>query len=274
MTSIAAYQKSCGPEQGDPSPPTQVFGTGYRDVPAAEQRARAARVAALGEMTGGIVHDFRNILAVVESGLRLAATSFEQPEKARAYITEARDGLERGRRLASQLLTFAKMPERAPRAWNFNALLRQLEPFLQCGVGPGVKIVMTLTPALPECLVDQSQFAAAMLNLVLNARDAMPSGGEVQISTRALDAETTSPDEPSARARVRIRVSDSGLGMSAGVIEKIFDPFFTTKGETGTGLGLSQVSACMRLHDGQINVVSGIGSGTAVDLLFPVERQR
>ena len=105
---------------------------------AEDRRARAARAATLGEMAEGIVHDFRNILAVVESGLRLAETNFEQPEKARAFISEARDGVERGRNLASQLLTFAKTPELEPRAWDVNVLLRNLEQFLKCGVGPGI----------------------------------------------------------------------------------------------------------------------------------------
>jgi signal transduction histidine kinase len=210
----------------------------------------------------------------VESGLRLAATNFDEPIKARAYIAEARDGIERGRRLASQLLTFAKMPERKSQAWDVNKLLRHLEPFLRCGVGPGVKIVLMLAPTVPQCLIEQSQFAAAILNLVLNARDAMPDGGEVQVSTQTLEAEMSSSDDRTVRAQVRIRVSDSGLGISTGVIERIFDPFFTTKGETGTGLGLSQVAACMRLHGGHINVTSQVSSGTDVDLFFPVTRQR
>src|SRR5687768_12030085 len=229
MTDVAAHQDNRGPDRGNRDRAAQVLVTGFCDLSAAEQRARAARVAALGEMTGGIVHDFRNILVVVDSGLRLAATNFDEPVKARAYIAEARVGIERGRRLASQLLTFAKMPEREPQAWDVNMLLTHLEPFLRCGVGPGVRIVLMLAPAVPQCLIEQSQFAAAILNLVLNARDAMPNGGEVQISTQKLEAETSSSDDCTVRAQVRIRVSDSGLGMSAGVIERIFDPFFTTK---------------------------------------------
>jgi signal transduction histidine kinase len=270
MMSIAAYAENGRSENNNP--PVQVFSTGFRDPSVAELGARTARVAALGEMTGGIVHDFRNIFAVVESGLRLAAKSFSEPEKARAYIAEARNGIERGQRLASQLLTFGKMPERAPRASDVNVLLTQLEPFLRCGTGPDVRIVLALQP-VPKCLIDQSQFAAAILNLILNARDAMPNGGEVQIGTQAFAAEMALSDGRAwQQTHVRIRVSDRGLGMPAAVLERIFDPFFTTKGESGTGLGLSQVSACMRLHGGHINVASRIGSGTVVDLLFPLEQ--
>jgi signal transduction histidine kinase len=265
---IAAYGENSRPD----NQPIQVFGTGFCDPSVAEQRARTARATALGEMTGGIVHDFRNIFAIVESGLRLAATSFGEPEKARAYIAEARNGIERGQRLASQLLTFGKMPEREPRACDVNMLLTQLEPFLRCGVGPGVRIMLMLDP-VPKCLIDQSQFAAAILNVVLNARDAMPNGSEVHIATQAFAAETALSDGHAAPTHVRVRVTDSGLGMPAAVIERIFDPFFTTKGESGTGLGLSQVSACMRLHGGHIDVTSRIGSGTTVDLLFPVKQR-
>ncbi len=267
---IAAYGENRRPENHNQ--PVQILGTGFCDPSVAEQRARTARATALGEMTGGIVHDFRNIFAIVESGLRLAATSFGEPEKARAYIAEALEGIARGQRLASQLLTFGKVPEREPRACDVNLLLTQLEPFLRCGVGPGVRIMLMLQP-VPKCLIDQSQFAAAILNLVLNARDAMPNGGEVHIGTQALAAETALYDGLAAPAHVRVRVSDDGLGVPAGVIERIFDPFFTTKGESGTGLGLSQVSACMRLHGGHIDVTSRIGSGTAIDLLFPLEHR-
>ena len=239
------------------------------DLSAGEQRARAVRAVMLGEMTGGIVHDFRNILAVVESGLRLAESNSAEPEKARAFIAEARDGIERGQNLASQLLTFAKTPELEPRSRDVNMLLRDLEQFLRCGIGPGIRVVLVLAPELPRCDIDQSQFAAAILNLVINARDAMPNGGELQISTQAVKAEAAPSNIPDAAGFVRVRVKDSGVGMSVAVLEKIFDPFFTTKEETGTGLGLSQVSACMRLHGGHINVISRVGSGTAVDLLFP-----
>ena len=238
--------------------------------PAVEQRARVAqRLAALGEMTGGIAHDFRNLLAIIEVGLTLVEKSLEQPDRARIYIAGAREGVDRGLRLTSQLLTFAKQQELEAHAENANDLLRNLELFLKYGTGPGIRIILELTPDIPECLIDPSQFNAAILNLVLNSRDAMPDGGDVQISTARCEVKAATAGLPAPATYVQVRVKDSGQGMSAETIQKIFDPFFTTKGERGTGLGLPQVCAFMRLIGGHVRVASEPGIGTAFDLLFP-----
>jgi signal transduction histidine kinase len=137
----------------------------------------------LGEMTGGIAHDFRNILAVIDSRLRLAENNSEHTSVARAFIVGAREGVARGLTLTSQLLTFAKQREVQARAADANELLKALELFLRYGAGSEVRVVLELSPDIPTCLIDPSQFSAAILNLVINARDAMPKGGEVQIST-------------------------------------------------------------------------------------------
>ena len=236
----------------------------------AELSARAAqRLSVLGEMTGGIAHDFRNILSVIESGLRLAESNFSEPQKARTFISGAREGVARGLRLTSQLLTFAQQGEIQACAADVNSLLKNLELFLRYGAGPSVHTVLDLSPDIPKCLVDPSQFAAAILNLVINARDAMPSGGEVRIHTTRIeiDRETS---EPEIHGRyVRVRVQDNGLGMPDHVVQRIFEPFFTTKGEKGTGLGVAQVRAFMRHIGGHVNVTSEQGRGTTFDLLFP-----
>jgi signal transduction histidine kinase len=229
-------------------------------------------MAALGEMTGGVAHDFRNILAIVESALRLVEKNSEAPEKVRAYIAGARDGVNRGRQLISQLLAFTKQHELEARAENANELLRNLEAFLTYGAGSKTRIVLELASDIPQCLIDPSQFNAAVLNLVLNARDAMPNGGDVRISTERWEAKTAAPGSPPPGVYVRVRVHDSGHGMPADVAQKIFDPFFTTKGEKGTGLGLPQVCAFMRLIGGHVGVTSEVGNGTTVDLLFPQSR--
>jgi signal transduction histidine kinase len=240
------------------------------DLLSAAQRERATqRLASLGEMTGGIVHDFRNILAVIESGLRLAEKHSGEPEKASVFIAGVHDGIDRGLKLTSQLLTFARQRKFEAREGDANELLRQLELFLRYGAGPGIHIVFELAPDIPNCLLDPSQFNAAILNLVVNARDAMPNGGELQISTARWEVRTKTQDLPVPGIYVRVRVKDRGQGMPPETLKRIFDPFFTTKGELGTGLGVPQVCAFMRLIGGHVSVASEREKGTTVDLLFP-----
>jgi signal transduction histidine kinase len=241
---------------GDPSP--------------AERAAHVAqKLAALGEMTGGIAHDFRNILAVVESGLRLAERRMDEPERLRAGIAAAREGVDRGARLISQLLAFASQQELGVQTTDANELLKSLHRFLNYGAGPGNRVVFKLASDIPECVVDRAQFGSALLNLVINARDAMPRGGEIEISTERWPMDGAASDASGRGVYVRVRVKDNGQGMSAEVMQQVFDPFFTTKGEKGTGLGLPQVHAFMQRIGGHIEIRSGRGVGTAVDLLFP-----
>jgi signal transduction histidine kinase len=228
------------------------------------------RFAALGEMAGGIVHDFRNVLAVVESGLKLAERNAGEPDTVRASIAGAREGLDHGLNLTSQLLAFAKLPTLNPQSEDANKLLSGLERLLSYAAGPGVRMVLHLAPSLPKCRIEPSQFSAAVLNLVLNARDAMPNGGEVRVSTERWEVGTASFEAPAPGAYVRVRVTDNGQGMSPVIAQRIFDPFFTTKGDRGTGLGLSQVCAFMRFVGGYVGVVSEPGLGTSFDLLFPL----
>ena len=138
---------------------------------AAERSARAAqKFAALGEMTGGIAHDVRNILAAIESGLRIAERANER-EKLRVGIAATREGIDRGTKLIAQLLNFAKQQEPGLQPDDTNELLKTLGVFLQCAAGPGIRIVFKLASDIRECAVDRSQFGAALLNLVVNARD-------------------------------------------------------------------------------------------------------
>jgi signal transduction histidine kinase len=244
----------------------RTFDAAFTSETAAARSERAAqRIAALGEMTGGIAHDFRNILAVIEAGLRLAERNIADPTEARACLARARDGVERGLQLTSQLLTFAKQQELEPRPCDVNDLLRSFELLLKYAAGPGVHITLELSSVIPKCLVDPPQFSAAVLNLVVNARDAMPEGGEVRISTALSEAGSSKP-----ACFVRVRVKDNGQGMPEDVLQRIFDPLFTTKGEKGTGLGLPHVCAFMRLVGGHVEVTSEPTEGSTFDLLFPV----
>ena len=238
--------------------------------PASLSARAAQRLSVLGEMTGGIAHDFRNILAVIDSGLRLAESNLSDPDKVRTFIAGTREGIARGVKLTSQLLNFAQQGEIKTCAADANALLKNLELFLKYGAGPSVCIVLECSPAIPRCLVDPSQFAAAILNLVVNARDAMPSaGGEIRIYTARFQATPVTSEPAFDGTYVRVRVQDNGSGMPDHVARRVFEPFFTTKGEKGTGLGIPQVGAFMRHIGGHVTVSSEQGRGTRVDLFFP-----
>ncbi|AZO28411.1 MULTISPECIES: ATP-binding protein [Mesorhizobium] len=237
---------------------------------AIERREHTAyRLAALGEMTSGIAHDFRNLLAVIESGLRLAEKRADEPERVRAFIAMAREGIDRGIDLTSQLLAFAKHRELEAHAGDLNEFLRSFEPLLRYGAGPDIRVRLELSSDIPDCLIDPALFDTAVLNLIVNARDAMPDGGEIGIVTEPLVQETATPDPPGPGTFVCVRVKDQGCGMTAEVLRKAFDPFFTTKGEKGTGIGLSQVQALIRMVGGHVRIASEPGLGTTVDLLFP-----
>lgn len=221
------------------------------------------KISALGEMTGGIAHDFGNILAVIASGLRVAKDNARDTPKRMAALAAANEGVERGQRMISRLLAFARQQELHPGPEDVNALLDKLAMFLKYGAGAEIRVILELAPDLPKCLVDPPQFNAAILNLVVNARDAMPSGGTIRITTSAVIRRQN-------RHYVRVRISDDGAGMSPDVRKRIFDPYFTTKGESGTGLGIPQVQALMRQVGGYLTVNSKVGKGTSFDLFFPV----
>lgn len=228
----------------------------------------ADHIAALGEMTGGITHDFRNILAVIDAGVSVAERHANEPEQVRLCLAGVHEGVKRGLNLTSRLLGFGKEQDHAPRPHDLNDLIQRLEVFLKYGAGPDVRIDLELASALPSCVLDAAQFNAAILNLVINARDAMPGGGEITIKTSVQHEETRN-----ARAFVHLSVSDTGQGMSRAVLGKVFDRYFTTKGQAGTGLGVPQVCAFVQRMGGHIDVKSAVGIGTTFDLAFPVETE-
>lgn len=238
------------------------------DAPRQRSARASQRITALGEMTAGLAHDFRNILAIIESGLSLAERNRDDPEKAQAALAAAHEGIQRGIRLTSQLVLFARPEKPAPRPVSVNDLLSGLKAFLKYGAGPGIRVVLDLAPDLPQCRVDPPPFNAAILNLVINARDAMPDGGEIRIETdecRRLAEDSGAPPRPC----VRVRISDQGCGMPPEIAGHLFDPYFTTKGEAGTGLGVPQVAAFMRSSGGSVCVSTEPGVGTSFDLFFP-----
>jgi signal transduction histidine kinase len=230
-------------------------------------RRAAQKISALGEMTGGIAHDFRNVLCVIASGLRVAERNSGDLQKVDSALAAVREGIERGMRMTNRLLAFARQQELVAGPEDVNILLGKLKVFLKYSAGPGIRVVLDLARDLPKCLVDPPQFNAAILNLVVNARDAMPDGGTIRIST-ALIA------EEGDRKFVRVRVCDEGIGMPPAVIARIFDPYFTTKGDGGTGLGVPQVNALMKQAGGYVTVDSSVGKGTVFNLYFPMHEEQ
>jgi signal transduction histidine kinase len=246
---------------------SQIGGDRPLQGTAAERSARAVEnFTALGQMADGVAHDFRNILCIIASGLRVAERNTADPVKRRAALAAAHDGVERGLRMVTRLLAFPTLPTATEGPQDLNALLRQLEAFLKYGAGPGNRIVLQLADGLPRCRVDPVQFNAAILNLVLNARDALHRHGTICIRTHAAERDLPMGGQ---RDFVQVQVCDNGIGMPAKIVARIFDPYFTTKGDSGTGLGVPQVKALLDKLGGALEVVSAPGEGTSFDLFFP-----
>ena len=246
---------------------SQIGGDRPLQATAAERSARAVEsFTALGQMAGGVAHDFRNILCIIASGLRVAERNTADPVKRRAALAAAHDGVDRGLRMVTRLLAFPTLPAATTGPQDLNALLRQLEAFLKYGAGPGNRVIFQLADDLPRCRVDPVQFNAAILNLVINARDALHHHGIICIRTHGAERDLPAGGQ---RDFVQVQVRDSGIGMPPEVVARIFDPYFTTKGDCGTGLGVPQVQALMKKLGGAIEVASVPGDGTTFDLFFP-----
>ena len=220
-------------------------------------------------MAAGIVHDFRNLLGAMASGARLVRR--RATDAALTPILDEMDAaVERGTTLASKLLTVSRQQELALEVVDVNQLLSALEPLLRTAAGSKMQLKLKLAPEVWPCRLDRSRLDRALLNLVINAHDAMPSGGEVRVATaneasRSGIGRATRP----AGDYVRITVADTGQGMTPEVAQRVLEPFYTTKGEAGTGLGLSQVYSFVRQVGGDLRIKSRPGVGTEVALLFP-----
>lgn len=231
--------------------------------------ARAQHLATLGQLTGGIAHDFRNLIAVVQAGTgRIAKRCLDQRVQETAeMICEA---AERGSGLVTQLLAFVREQDLNVRPEDANVMLRDIEVVLRCAAEPKAQIDLDLRPDLWPCLADRSQFDAAVLNLVVNARDAVSAGGTIQIATANWHVDPgTVRDTLHPGDYVRVTVTDNGEGMRSDVLHHALEPFFTTKNETGTGLGLSQVDRFARRVGGALKIESRAGVGTSVHLFLP-----
>jgi signal transduction histidine kinase len=236
------------------------------------------KLEAVGQLTGGIAHDFNNLLAVIVGSMEVIRAAFEgNQEMPRARILRllkaSEAATDRATKLTQQLLAFARRSTLKLDVVALDEVIVGCEPFLRRALGETIALKLSFAPELWSCRIDAAQFEAAVLNLVVNARDAMPSSGTLEIATGnvVIDAaQANRPAELTAGPYVMVRVTDTGTGMDPEVAARAFEPFFTTKQVgKGTGLGLSQVYGFIRQSDGHVTIDSEPGVGTTFRLYLP-----
>jgi two-component system NtrC family sensor kinase len=234
---------------------------------------QAQKMEAIGQMTGGVAHDFNNLLTVVIGNLDMIASATNWPEAIKRQLATALKAAQRGGILTQQLLAFARRQILRPEIVNPNRLIEDFVQLIRQAAGEAIEVQIILSPTLDPCRIDRAQFEAAILNLVVNARDAMRGGGKITLETRNLEvAAKDLADSPEFEPGwyVLVSVSDTGEGMAPEVLEKAFDPFFTTKEVgRGSGLGLSMVYGFVKQSGGHVAIESEPGVGTTIKIYLP-----
>lgn len=230
-----------------------------------------AKLETLGQLTGGVAHDFNNLLTPIVGALDTLHRQYAGDARARRLITGALDASERATTLVQRLLSFARRQHLEARPIDVGELVRGIEDLIQRSIGSHVEVTVNTEPALPPAKIDPNQLELAVLNLAVNASDAMSGGGklEIDISERRLRASEIG-DLPTGHY-IRLAVTDSGTGMDEATIQRAIEPFYTTKGPgKGTGLGLSMVHGLAAQSGGALNLVSRPGQGTTAEIWLPV----
>ena len=233
---------------------------------AREALFQAQKLDAIGQLTGGIANDFNNLLMAIQGSLELVQRRTRFDPRISPLLDNALEGVRRGSALVERMLTFARRQELKLSPLDLAAVVRSMLTFLQRAIGPTIVIDSHFPPDLPLALCDQNQLENALLNLAVNARDAMPSGGRVTISARR---DIVRPDDPEVPPGdyVVLSVSDDGAGMDEATLARAMDPFFTTKGVgKGTGLGLSMVHGLAAQSGGRLTLASASGKGATAEL--------
>lgn len=253
-----------------------------RDVTAEKQAAaelaeaqealrQSQKLEAMGQLTGGVAHDFNNLLSPIVGGLDLLQRKGVGDERARRTIAGALASAERARVLVQRLLAFARRQPLQPTAVDIGALVEGMAGLIASTLGPRIKLTLDAPDALPAAHADLNQVEMALLNLAVNARDAMPDGGELVIAVAEATVGTDADSGLRAGRYVRLSVRDTGVGMTPDVLAKAIEPFFSTKGiGKGTGLGLSMVHGLAAQLGGALRLSSRPGAGTTVELWLPV----
>jgi len=234
---------------------------------------QSQKMEAIGNLTGGVAHDFNNLLQVISGNLQLLADDVGDNERAARRVSNALAGVARGSKLASQLLAFGRRQPLAPKVVNIGRFIRDMDDLLRRTLGEAIEIETIIAGGLWNTLIDPGNIENALLNLAINARDAMDGQGRLTIEAgnAYLDANYVDAlDDVNAGQYVLLAVTDTGHGIEAGIVDKVFDPFFTTKPEgRGTGLGLSMVYGFVKQSGGHIRIYSEPGHGTTVKLYMP-----
>jgi PAS domain S-box-containing protein len=241
---------------------------------AREQLRQSQKLEAVGQLTGGLAHDFNNLLAAIGGSLELMRRRGLEGRQAdlERYIGVAHGAVKRAAALTHRLLAFSRRQTLEPKSVNLNRLVNGMEDLLRRTLGPGIALENVAAVGLWNVHADPSQLENALLNLCINARDAMPEGGTLVVETanRWVDARTAPARDLPEGQYVSLTVSDNGVGMSAEVAARAFDPFFTTKPiGMGTGLGLSMIYGFAKQSGGQVRIYSEVGQGTSVSIYLP-----
>jgi signal transduction histidine kinase/CheY-like chemotaxis protein len=250
--------------------------TERRDNQIALEQAREAlfqaqKMEAIGQLTGGVAHDFNNLLMAIVSGLELLRKRVPDDPRVALLLSNSMDAAKRGVNLTRRMLAFARRQDLAITQVDVGMLVNGISDLLERSIGPGIAIENEIPLNLPQVRVDANQLENALLNLVLNARDAMPNGGFIRIWARAEQRTTGGPNDLAEGAYVCLSVADTGQGMDAATLARAAEPFFTTKGVgKGTGLGLSMVHGMLAQLGGRMILKSRVGEGTTVELWLPV----
>ncbi len=230
---------------------------------------QSQKIETLGQLTGGVAHDFNNLLTPIVGALDVAQRSLADQPRAHRLVSGAIQAADRARILVQRLLAFSRRQHLQPKAVDIAALVNGVSDLIHRSIGPRIRLTVDIDPDLPPAMVDPNQLELALINLAVNARDAMPDGGTLVITARA--------ESLADHARlgdglfICIAVADNGTGMTQTVIDRAIEPFFTTKGiGEGTGLGLSSVQGLALQSGGELHLRSAVGEGTTATLWLPV----
>ncbi|MFN3433280.1 MAG: PAS domain-containing protein [Sphingomonas sp.] len=235
--------------------------------------AQAQKMETIGKLTGGVAHDFNNLLQVVSGNLQLLAKDIAGNDRAERRVANAMAGVSRGSKLAAQLLAFGRRQALEPKVVNVTRFVQGMDDMLRRAIGEGIEVETVFGGGLWNCFIDPAQIENALLNLAINARDAMNGTGKLTIelaNAHLDDAYARTHDEVEAGQYVMLAVSDTGSGMAADIVAKVFEPFFSTKSEgKGSGLGLSMVYGFVKQSGGHVKIYSEVGEGTTIKLYLP-----